>query len=221
MSRFAWLTPDTANSTTVCRVLVIPEDILTQVSGALLELTYAYNWEEFGVPVDDALALVDVMWQSWQAQRGICVIGTILPFAISTLPDYVLPCDGGTYQRTDYPDLYSALDPVYIIDADQFSTPDLRGRTVIGSGQGTGLTNRVTGDSGGSEAHQLITSELPSHSHTIHSHDLGAYSEDLVGVPIPTSNPNIIPTTGGSTGGDQPHNNIQPFHALTYGIVAK
>jgi len=46
-------------------------------------------------------------------------------------------------------------------------TPDLRGRFILGSGKGDGLTNRNPGDSGGSETHKLSINEIPSHSHSI------------------------------------------------------
>ena len=45
-------------------------------------------------------------------------------------------------------------------------TPDLRGRFVLASGAGTGLTARKSHDTGGKERHQLSSAEMPSHSHT-------------------------------------------------------
>jgi microcystin-dependent protein/cytoskeletal protein CcmA (bactofilin family) len=55
-------------------------------------------------------------------------------------------CDGGTYNGV--------------------LTPDLRGRFVLGAGQGAGLTNRVPGATGGEETHTLTTAEMPGHTHT-------------------------------------------------------
>lgn len=45
-----YLTPDTAPGTNKCRVLLIPDDKtwLALVTGALSELTHAYNYEQFG-----------------------------------------------------------------------------------------------------------------------------------------------------------------------------
>ena len=45
------------------------------------------------------------------------------------------------------------------------STPDLRGRFILGSGPGVGLTSRVSGETGGAEAVALKASNLPSHRH--------------------------------------------------------
>ena len=221
MSRYAWLTPDTASSPAVCRVLFIPADIVPHVSGALLLLTEARNWEEHGVTVDDTLAMAGIVWESWEQARSACMIGSILPFMVNPLPDYVLPCDGGVYNRVDYPDLYSALDPVFIVDANTFNTPDLRGKTVIGAGQGVGLTNRVIGASGGSEAHTLTVNEMPIHAHPTHGHDPNLDGEQAglpdvsAGIPIPGV------ANSGNSGGDQPHNNMQPFSVLTYGVIAR
>lgn len=45
-------------------------------------------------------------------------------------------------------------------------TPDLRGRFLMGPGQGQGLTPRVAGAVGGAETHALTTAEIPDHNHT-------------------------------------------------------
>ena len=53
-------------------------------------------------------------------------------------------------------------------------TPNLQGRFILGSGQGTGLTSRTKDNWGGRETVTLTTTEMPSHSHAItdpgHSH---------------------------------------------------
>jgi len=146
------------------------------------------------------------------------VIGYIFPFITESPPTNALACDGSTYLREDYPELYAALDTFFIIDADSFFVPDLRGRTVIGAGDGSGLTTRTVGEQGGEEDHQLDISELASHDHTI---PLTATTlavepgEVTVLTPIPFFTQNT-----GLTGGDSPHNNMQPFYALNYGIIA-
>lgn len=57
----AWLTPDdNAPVGTVCRTLVIPNDVeyISAVTGALLDLTHAYNWEQFGAATPDEVAAI-------------------------------------------------------------------------------------------------------------------------------------------------------------------
>jgi len=146
------------------------------------------------------------------------MLGAILPFASDDFPTGILPCDGSTFSRVDYPDLYAVLASVYIVDADNFVTPDLRGRAVIGSGSGSGLSTRSIGDTGGEEDHQLTTGELAAHTHTIPATATTLAVEPgevTVTTPIP-----FFTSDTGSTGSDTPHNNMQPFAALNYGIVA-
>jgi microcystin-dependent protein len=62
--------------------------------------------------------------------------------------------------------LFSLLGTTYGGDGrTTFALPDLRGRVVIGMGQGPGLTNRPLGQKSGSEAVTLTESQLPSHHH--------------------------------------------------------
>ena len=47
-------------------------------------------------------------------------------------------------------------------------TPDLRGRFVLGAGNGNGLTGRALGQMSGREYQQLSVRELPSHTHAVY-----------------------------------------------------
>ena len=48
-----------------------------------------------------------------------------------------------------------------------FALPDLRGRTILGSGQGPGLTNSVLGASVGSATQTLSEAQMPGHVHSL------------------------------------------------------
>jgi microcystin-dependent protein len=117
-------------------------------------------------------------------------------------------------------------------DGSHFNVPDLRGRVPVGIGTGTGLSTYSIGDTGGEETHTITSGESASHTHSDsgHSHAEGnalpAVGAAIVGVPIPSAVPSVGTTGVGfagitSSGGDGSHNNIQPFIALTYLIVAK
>jgi hypothetical protein len=86
------------------------------------------------------------------------------------------------------------------------------GRTLVGQGQGSGLTNRPTVEAvGGAETHTLTENEMPSHTHSYinsnsSSRNTGQPGSDYVGT---------VGASTGSTGGDQAHNNMQPF-IVTY-----
>jgi microcystin-dependent protein len=185
-------------------------------------LVQKYNWFEKGNPLD---TISESEWDTISAYvDGLLyevknpMIGYIMAYVTESPPTNVLPCDGATYNRVDYPELYDALASVFIIDADTFSVPDLRGRTVIGSGDGVGLTSRNTGDSLGEEEHQLDTSELASHSHTI-PYTITTLVLEPGEVTTLTPVPLLTQNTGDS-GGDSPHNNMQPSYALNYGVIA-
>jgi len=97
----------------------------------------------------------------------------------------MLPCDGSTHLRVDYPALYLALDAAFIVDADHFITPDLRGRVIVASGNGPGLSPYAVGATGGEEKHALSQIEGPSHSHELtdpgHTHTPAAGTSVFVG----------------------------------------
>ncbi len=180
-------------------------------------LTARYNF----VGVDEVREdVTDSDWDKLQAYvDGLLyeaknpMIGMIFPLVTLDPPPNVLPCDGSTYLRVDFPELFSVLDTVFIVDADHFIVPDLRGLTVIGAGGA--FSN---GDTGGEANHTLDVSEIPSHDHTI---PLTATTlavepgEVTVLTPIP-----LLTSSTGSTGGNGSHNNMQPYYALNYGIVA-
>lgn len=145
------------------------------------------------------------------------LLGMIFPVSLATLPNNMLLCDGSTYAREDYPDLYAVIDSAFIVDADTFIVPDLRSRIPLGAGEGSGLSNYTVNQTGGEEAHQLTTAELASHNHALFEVDLVALTgEEPVLIPFITSGARATDYEGG----DEPHNNIQPFVALNYAMVA-
>ncbi len=90
-----------------------------------------------------------------------------MPYAGSSAPSGWLLCDGSSKSRSEYAELFSVLHTTYgSLNATSFNVPDLRGRTIIGVGTGSGLTARTLGSMNGEEQHTLTLSEIPSHSHS-------------------------------------------------------
>jgi microcystin-dependent protein len=85
-----------------------------------------------------------------------------------------LLCDGRSVLRATYPDLFSAIGVTYgSADGTHFNLPDPRGRAIVGSGTGTGLTARALAALFGAETIALGAAEMPVHSHTMnHDHAL-------------------------------------------------
>lgn len=211
-----YLTPDTLPADTICRVLFIPNslDWLAQVTGALQELTFPYNWEQFGaVSVDDAVQAMSTMFDLFCFNEGVCrVVGEIVLFAGATPPDTRwLVCDGANLLRADYPSLFTVVGTTYgSVDGTHFNLPDLRDRVPMGVG-----TN-VLGAALGESTHTLTTGEMPAHTHT----EGNAISVPGVVGEIPALVASPSTSITGSAGGGGAHNNIQPSLAMNYFIVA-
>jgi microcystin-dependent protein len=103
------------------------------------------------------------------------IVGSIMAWAASGIPQGWLLCDGTAVSRATYLQLYNVLggaaSPWGQGDGSTtFNVPDLRGRTIIGVGStvpamGAGLTNRPMATIGGEESHVLTVAELAAHSH--------------------------------------------------------
>ena len=123
--------------------------------------------------------------------------GEIVLFAGNFAPDGWAFCDGQTLQISQNSGLFAVLGPTYGGDGTTtFGLPDLRGRSPLGTGQGTGLSNVALGQELGIAA--LSVADLPIHNY-----------------PLP---PTGAQTTG-SVGGGQPFTNIQPALGLNYIIT--
>lgn len=145
------------------------------------------------------------------------IVGFCFPIVTGVIPENCLPCDGGTYNRVDYPILYSKLNGLYIVDTDTFTVPDFRSRVPIGAGTGAGLSTYAVNDTGGEESHILSETEMPSHYHTTNMTTGVAFTPGELPVNIPTPFP--LGTTN-SAGGGGAHNNLQPYTAVNWAVVA-
>ncbi|MGE4425009.1 MAG: phage tail protein [Solirubrobacteraceae bacterium] len=94
--------------------------------------------------------------------------GVVSDFAGDTAPDGWLLCDGSAVSRTTYASLFAVIGTKYGSGngSTTFNLPDTRGRVTVGAGQGGGLTDRTLAALFGVEAHQLTTTQMPSHNHS-------------------------------------------------------
>jgi microcystin-dependent protein len=107
-----------------------------------------------------------------------------------------------------------------------FALPNIQGRTMIHQGQGSGLSNRTMGETGGAETVTLATANIPAHNHQVAAHSGSDKSASPVNripgtatanAPIYTSSaPDTSLGAGAvaSAGGSAPHNNRQPYLAV-------
>ncbi len=151
--------------------------------------------------------------------------GAVVPYAGTAAPDGWLLCDGQAVSRTTYANLFAVLGTRYGVgnSTTTFNLPDLRGRTVVGAGQGPALTNRALASTGGAEAHALTIQEMPAHTHEAPTPGNSVAGSGSFEVPLGVSEGggyNTVDYTNAastsSRGGNQAHNNMPPYVALTY-----
>jgi microcystin-dependent protein len=140
-------------------------------------------------------------------------------------------CNGQILAISQNTALFSLLGTTYGGDGiTTFALPDLRGRVAIHMGQGPGLSSYVEGQIGGTETTTLLVAQMPAHSHAAMADATNGSSDtptglvvarNAAGVPQYGSNPTVAlaPQAIGSTGGTQPHNNLQPYLTLNF-IIA-
>jgi microcystin-dependent protein len=233
----AWLTPDVLPDETVCRAVYVPDDLhwLAAFAGALLLLADVDNWEQYGsvTPQEAADKWAEVFYAYQSAPDcpsqpgGIMLpVGSIFLWTDdSTEPDYCLFCRGQACAEENYPELFAVIGytfgnpfPGY------FQLPDLRGRVPVGEGQGTGLTYRALAEVGGEEDHALSAAEMPVHHHPAATEGDRFYYRRAGTVSNQTvSGSYQYPTAlvTGDAGGDEEHNNMQPWLGLAYVIVVE
>ena len=87
-----------------------------------------------------------------------------------------------------------------------------KGKTIVGIDPDDSDFNSIN-KTGGEKAHTLIIDEMPSHHHQMYTPD-GARNSDT-GQNWSNQGINVGDTVSGrytsNTGGDQPHNNLQPY----------
>ena len=123
-------------------------------------------------------------------------VGEVVPFAGNFAPGGWALADGQLIPINQNTALFSILGTTYGGDGiTDFALPDLRGRSVIGAGQGPGLTNRNLGETTGVAQMSLTDAEMPAHTHT-------------------------LPGGGvtGSEGGNQPYTNMKPSLAMNFSV---
>jgi microcystin-dependent protein len=95
------------------------------------------------------------------------MIGEIIQFAGSVIPDGYLECDGSAVSRDTYSDLFDVIGITYGSGdgATTFNLPDLTGKVAMGAS-----STYTLGTNGGEATHELTSGELASHIHVVPSH---------------------------------------------------
>ena len=144
-------------------------------------------------------------------------------FAGEKAPTNWLRCDGQEISRTEYKELFNAIGTTYGVGdgSTTFNLPNvnLENRTLVGS---SGDGEFSVGNTGGEKEHTLTIDEMPSHKHGV-GYVGGNANGNHAGMPGTSAEPNSYNNELfiNSKGGDQPHNNMQPYMASVCCIKAK
>ncbi len=178
------------------------------------------------------------------------LLGTIQAFGFNFAPRGWAFCNGQLLPISQNTALFSLLGTIYGGDGrTTFALPDLRGRVMIGFGQGPGLSNHPIGQKSGAENTTLTVTNLPAHNHqaSLSGSSVTLKASSSAGTsPAPSSRSNVLSaaTSGniytnktpdvdlnvgndvasgsvtiGNTGGNIPFNNMQPYLAINVCIA--
>jgi microcystin-dependent protein len=156
--------------------------------------------------------------------------GSMMLVPYNFAPRGWMDCDGRSLPISVYESLYALIGTTYGGDGQTtFNLPDLRGRVPISMGTGPGLTPRVIGEPGGTEAVTLTNNTSPLHSHTFIGDAEAGNSGKVNGSMLAqgqqiykATNP-VVPFANGTSivGGNQPHSNLQPYTTLRWVIAVE
>ena len=160
-------------------------------------------------------------------------VAEIRIFPFNFAPKVWAWCDGQLMPLSQNTALFSLLGTTYGGDGkSNFALPDVQGRAGMHPGQGPGLSLHDLGETGGSETVTLLESEIPAHNHVVRgapgifpgntSVAVGnAFAKTGQGFAYTTA-ANIVQMSDEAlapAGGDQPHNNLQPYLTFYFNIA--
>jgi microcystin-dependent protein len=145
-------------------------------------------------------------------------------------------CDGQLLPISQNTALFSLLGTTYGGNGkSNFALPDLQGRAPMHPGQGPGLSLHDLGEQGGTPWVTLLESEIPSHPHALLASSAGADEEGIKNPAnaapgkmqaaaalygsLATNLVPMAPEALAPAGGDQPHNNMQPYLTFYFCIA--
>lgn len=161
-------------------------------------------------------------------------VAEIRMFGCNFAPSGWAQCNGQLIPISQNTALFSLLGIMYGGDGKTtFALPNLQGRSPLQWGHGPGLSYYDQGQMGGQNAVTLLSSEIPSHTHTLNSKTGGSDvspSGDVWANPNGRPAPNYFATAIGTpqamspqalqaVGGNQPHNNLMPYLTVTFCIA--
>lgn len=212
------------------RAVLLSGQTIVLALAALQNMEHRGQWESSGLPLTDAeederdIIVSQAFYEIMFSEAELSMPGQIISFAGATIPSGYLDCDGSVVLQDDFPNLYTAIGATWNVGgeaSDAFRLPDLRGRTMIGDGDGALTSNRVLGSSGGAETHALTVGQLPEHTHgvPVASAD-GTSTVNARSGTLANFIGHVLTAASGAesiTGGNnETHPNMQPFAVVKF-----
>lgn len=161
-------------------------------------------------------------------------VGQIMMFGGSFAPCGWAFCNGALLPISENEWLFNLIGTTYGGDGQEtFALPNLSGRVPVHQGQGPGIqSNYVIGEMGGVESVTLTTQQIPVHNHysmvtnsrgTSHSPVGNIQAADSHDIASPYAKSGLLDANMHSNaiqtnGGNQPHENMQPYLAVSFVI---
>lgn len=138
-------------------------------------------------------------------------------------------CDGQLMPIAQNTALFSLLGTIYGGDGrTTFALPNLQGASPMNQGAGPGLTPRYAGEMSGTSVVDLLTTDMPGHTHSAQGVNAGSNRQGPTGnawaevrglLYATAANGLMHPQAIGLQGGSQPHNNMPPYLVVNF-IIA-
>jgi microcystin-dependent protein len=163
-------------------------------------------------------------------------VAEVKMFAGNFAPRGYATCNGQLLPISQNTALFSLIGTYYGGNgSSNFQLPNFAGLSPMSQGQGLGLSNYDVGENGGQETHALLQAEMPQHNHSWVAGEetvagsgsnlptgnyLGEASPSKIYAPSVTGSlVQMSPSTIVAAGGNQPHNNQQPYLCVTFLIA--
>jgi microcystin-dependent protein len=160
-------------------------------------------------------------------------VGEIRMFGGNFAPAGWMTCDGQMLPISEFDTLFNLIGTTYGGDGQTtFALPNLAARAPVHQGT-LGASTYTLGQNGGVTTVTLTTNQIPTHSHPFIADNNPASNGDPTNSYFANSGTNLLYTTPGTAphpptfrnmnpatlpiqGGSQPHDNMQPYLAITY-----
>lgn len=161
-------------------------------------------------------------------------VAEIRMFGCNFAPTGWALCNGQLLPISQNTALFSLLGTQYGGNGtSNFALPNLQAAGSLDAGNGPGLTQRYTGETGGVASVTLLSTEMASHNHTVNAKIPSTAQTPVANIfgnngstrpaanyyAVGNPNTGMNPTALSVAGGNTPHNNLMPYLVINFCIA--